>query len=193
MEAAGVGDLFEAHGGAVDHLLCGFDTHAIDELAGVHPCLAKADAGEVTRAHADSLCQAVYAEIVAQVFEHPHLQLAKGLRGDGLMGEHVAVLRLSAGTDEEHDELSRYCEGCLVAVVFFDKCKCEVDAGGDACGGVDRSVAEEDGVGCDLDGGELAREAVAEVPVGYGLLAVEEAGCGEEKGSGADGGYATGA
>ena len=46
------------------------------------------------------------------------------------------------------------------------------------------------GVGLDLHGGELAGEAVAEVPVGDGLFAIEQAGGGEEKGSSADGGDA---
>jgi len=47
LEAAGVGDFFEAKDGAVDHLLGGFDAHAVDKLAGVHFGFAEADAGEV--------------------------------------------------------------------------------------------------------------------------------------------------
>ena len=109
------------------------------------------------------------------------------------MGEHVAVLGLSTGADEEHDELACDGEGCGVAVVFFDEGEGEVHAGGDACGGVDGAVAEVDGVGLDVDGGEFSGEAVAEVPVGDGLTAVEEACGGEEEGSGADGGDAAGA
>ena len=144
LEAAGIGDLFQAHCGAVDHLLGGFDAHAVYELSGVHSRFAKADAGEVTGAHAYSLREAVNGEVVAQVFEHPYLQLAKGLRCDGLMGEHVVVLGLASGADEEHDELSRYCQCCLVAVIFLYKCKREIDAGSDACRGVGGAVAEED-------------------------------------------------
>lgn len=75
-EAAGVGDLFEAHGGAVNHLLSGFDAHAVDELAGVHSGFAEADAGEVTWAHADSFGEAVDGEVVAEMFEHPDLEFA---------------------------------------------------------------------------------------------------------------------
>jgi len=92
LEAGGVGDLFEAHGGAVDHLLSGFDTHAVDELAGVHAGFAEADAGEVAGAEAHALGEAVDGEVVAEVLDHPDLELAKRLRGDGLAGEHVAVL-----------------------------------------------------------------------------------------------------
>ena len=109
------------------------------------------------------------------------------------MGEHVAVLGLASGANEEHDELARDGEGGGVAMIFFDEGQGEVDTGGDAGGGVDAAVAEVDGVGLDVDGGELAGEAVAEVPVGDGLAAVEEAGGGEEEGSGADGGDAAGA
>ena len=64
-EAGGVGDLFEAHVGAVDHLLGGFEAHAIDELAGVHAGFAEADAGEVTGADAHALGEAVDGEVVA--------------------------------------------------------------------------------------------------------------------------------
>ena len=105
----------------------------------------------------------------------------------------MAVLGLAAGPDEEHDELAGDGEGCGVAMVFFDEGEGEIDAGGDAGGGVDGAVAEIDGVGFDVDGGELAGEAVAEVPVGDGLAVVEEACGGEEEGSGADGGDAAGA
>jgi hypothetical protein len=80
-----------------------------------------------------------------------------------------------------------------VAVIFFDESEGQVDAGGDTGGGVDRTVAEVDGVGFDANGGELAGEAVAEVPVGDGLAAVEEASGGEGEGSGTDGGDAPGA
>lgn len=174
-------------------MLRGFDAHAIDELAGVHVGFAKADAGEVAGAYSHALGEAVDGEVFAEVFEHPDLELAEGLRGDGLVGEHVAVLGLASGADEEHDELAGDGEGCSVAVVFFDESEGEVDAGGDAGGGVDAAIAEIDGVGLDVDGGEFAGEAVAEVPVGDGLAAVEEAGGGEREGSGADGGDAAGA
>jgi hypothetical protein len=80
-----------------------------------------------------------------------------------------------------------------MAVVFFDEGEGEVDSCGDAGGGVDAAVAEVDWVGFDVNGGELAGEAVAEVPVGDGVASVEKAGGGEGEGSGADGGYAAGA
>jgi hypothetical protein len=193
VKAAGVGDLFQAHGGAVDHLLGSFDAHAVYDLSGVHLGFAEADSGEVARADAHAFGEAVDGEVFAKMFEHPDLQLAKGLRGDGLAGEHVAVLRLSAGTYKEHDELAGDGERGFVAVVLFDEGKGEVDAGGDAGRGVDGAIAEEDGVGLDLDGGEVAGEAVAEVPVSDCMTAIEEARGGEGEGSGADGGDAAGA
>ena len=105
----------------------------------------------------------------------------------------MAVLSLAAGADEEHDELTGDFERYLVAMVFFDERKGEVNTGGDAGGGVGGAVAEVDGVGLDVDERKLAGEAVAEVPMSDGLFAVEKAGGGEDEGSGADGGDAAGA
>jgi len=51
------------------------------------------------------------------------------LRGDGLMREHVVVLRLSARTHEEHDEEARAFESCFVPMIFFDQGEREVNAG----------------------------------------------------------------
>jgi hypothetical protein len=120
-EAAGVGYFFEAARGAVDDLLRCFYAHAVDELAGVHAGFAEADAGEVAGADADALGEGFDGEVFAEVLEHPDLKLAQGLRGDGLVREHVAVLRLSAGANEKHYEEARDVEGCLVSVIFFDQ------------------------------------------------------------------------
>jgi len=75
-ETGGVGYFFEAHVGAVDHLLSGFDAHSVYELAWVHAGFAEADAGEVAWADAHALGEAVDGEVVAKMFEHPDLKLA---------------------------------------------------------------------------------------------------------------------
>ena len=72
-EAAGVGYLFEPERGAVDDLLSGFDTHSVDELAGVHSCFPETDAREVAGAHAYSLGERFDSESFAKMFDHPYL------------------------------------------------------------------------------------------------------------------------
>ncbi len=79
-----------------------------------------------------------------------------------------------------------------MAVVFFYEGEREIDACGDARGGVDVAVAEVDGIAADLDVGVLAGEAVAELPVSDGFFTVEESSLGEQEGAGADGGDAAG-
>ena len=74
MEATGICDLLEPHGGAVDHLLCGFNSHPINELTGVHICLPLADTGKVTGAHANTIGKTFDAKIFSKIFEHPYLQ-----------------------------------------------------------------------------------------------------------------------
>ena len=54
-------------------------------------------------------------------------------RGDGLMREHVAILRLSARTHGEHDAEARAFESRFVPMIFFDQGKREVNAGGGTC------------------------------------------------------------
>jgi hypothetical protein len=136
-EAAGVRYLFEAARGAVDNLLRCFDAHTVDKLAGVHSCFPETNAREMTGAHADALGERFDGEIFTKMLDHPNLKLSQWLRGDGLMREHVAVLRLSAGTHEEHDEVASDLEGGLVSVILLHQGKREVNAGGDTCRSVD--------------------------------------------------------
>src|SRR5580658_9773247 len=120
LEAAGIGYFFEPTRGAVDNLLRRFDTHTVNELARVHSRLAQTDAREMACAHTQALGQRFDGEVFAKVLKHPYLELAQRLRGDGLMREHVAVLRLSAWTYEEHDEEASDLECCFVPVIFFN-------------------------------------------------------------------------
>jgi hypothetical protein len=108
------------------------DAHTVNELAGVHSSLAEADPREMAGAHANALGERFDCEVFTKVLEHPYLKLAQWQRGDGLMREHVAVLRLSAGTHEEHDEEARDLESYFVSVIFFDQGEREVNSGCDA-------------------------------------------------------------
>ena len=121
LEAAGVGYFFEPARGAVDDLLCRFDAHTVNELAGVHSRLAQADAREMAGAHTNAFGERFHGEVIAKVLEHPYLKLAQRLRGDRLMGEHVAILRLSPRAHQEHDKEARDGEGYFVPVIFFDQ------------------------------------------------------------------------
>jgi hypothetical protein len=57
LEATGVGDLLEAHGGAVDPLLGGFDAHAVHELTRIHFRFPKTNPSKLPRAHSNSIGQ----------------------------------------------------------------------------------------------------------------------------------------
>ena len=109
-----------------------------------------------------------------------------------LQVQGCAELGLAARAFEEDDEIA--CDGeCDVAAeILFDEGESEVDAGGDACRGPDRAVADEDRVGLDMHGGEAAGEFGAEGPVGHGAPPVEDTrGC-EQESAGADGRDAAG-
>ena len=190
-EAAGISYFFEPARGAVDDLLRRFDAHAVNELAGVHSRLAEANAREMAGAHAHALGERFDGEIFTKVLKHPYLKLAQWLRGDGLMREHVAVLRLSARTHEEHYEEAGDLECCFVSVIFFDQGEREVNAGGDTCRCVDRAVAQIDRLGPHNNFRVFPGKAVTEVPVRNGLLPVEETCFREQECAGADGRDAT--
>src|SRR6266550_3668024 len=78
-EATCICDLLESHRGAVDHLLCGFNSHTINELTGIHIHLTLADTGKVTGAHAYTISKSFDAKIFSKIFEHPYLQFTQGL------------------------------------------------------------------------------------------------------------------
>jgi len=72
------------------------------------------------------------------------------------MRGHVAVLRLSARTHEEHDEEARAFESCFAPTIFFDQGEREVIAGGDTCRCVDRA-----------DTFEIRNSNITDAPVGH--------------------------
>ena len=126
-------------------------------------------------------------QVIAKVLEHPYLELAKWLRGDRLMGEHVAILRLSPRAHQEHDEEARDPEGYFVPVIFFDQGEREVNAGGDTRRCVDRAVTQIDRLRPHSDSWVFPRETVAEAPVRNCLLPVEKTCFCQKKCAGTDG------
>src|SRR6266550_5357694 len=185
-EAAGIGNLFESARGAVDDLLRRFDAHTVNELARVHSSLTQADAREVASAHTNALGERFDGKVFAKVLQHPYLKLAQWLRGDSLMREHVAVLRLSARTHKEHDKEARNLESCFVSVIFLDQGEREVNAGSDPCRRVNGAVAQIDRLGPHNNVWVFPGETVAEVPVRNRLLSIEKTCFCKKKCAGAD-------
>src|ERR1035437_2006891 len=103
------------------------------------------------------------------------------------MRKHVAVLRLSARTDKEHDKEARDLESCLVSVILFDQGEREVNAGCDACRCVDRTVTQIDRLGPHNDFWVFPGETITEAPVGNSLLPVEQTCFRKKKCAGTDG------
>jgi hypothetical protein len=120
-EATCIRYLFQPHRGTVNHPLCSLHAKTINKLPWVHLHLAQTHAREVARTHADPLSQCFDRKIRFEVFKHVDLQLAQRFRGSCLSRGYVAVLSLTARTNEEHDELARHRERCLVPVILFDE------------------------------------------------------------------------
>src|SRR4051794_7839520 len=55
-KAADFSNLLQSHVRAVNHLLCGFNPHAIDKLAGIHLYFPETYAREMPRAHPEAVC-----------------------------------------------------------------------------------------------------------------------------------------
>src|ERR1700744_2270469 len=72
-KAAGVRDLFQSHGRAMDHLLRSLNAQAIDELARIHLHLAETYPRKVSWAHPYSRGESFHGKIGLQIFEHINL------------------------------------------------------------------------------------------------------------------------
>src|ERR1019366_2942324 len=114
IETTSVRNLFEPHRRTVNHLLRGFNPHSVDELAGVHLRLFQADARKVPGTHADTIGKLLDTEVIPQVLQHPDLQFAQRLGRHRLPREHVTVLRLATGPNQEHDQKASNTEGYLM-------------------------------------------------------------------------------
>jgi hypothetical protein len=114
---------------------------------------------------------------VDDVVEHVS-QRALGLGGEV---ETRAELRLASGSLHEDDEVTRDVAGELGAVVGLDEREAEVDPGGDARGGMDGAVVDEDRVRVEGDLRVGAGELGGDLPVGGGAAAVEQPGRGEDE------------
>ena len=126
------------------------------------------------------------AQVVGEVVGHPALQLAQlgasRRSGAQLRGE----LRLAAGSPDEHHEPGGDLVGQLGAVVVLDQRQRQVDAGGDAGRGPTVPVVDVDAVLGDAAPPGGPCELVARRPVRRRLVAVEQAGGGEQQGTAAD-------
>ena len=75
----------------------------------------------MARTHSNALRQCFDRKIRLEVFKHVDVQLAQRFKSSCLSGEHVAVLRLALGANEEHNELVRHRECGLVPMILFDE------------------------------------------------------------------------
>src|SRR5215469_1287535 len=78
-EAALLRDLLEAARGFLQTPPRGLDPQALDEFSGRDAQLAPENAGKVSRAHGHVLRESLHGERLAEILEHPGLQLAQGL------------------------------------------------------------------------------------------------------------------
>src|SRR5215208_1795691 len=95
-------------------------------------------------------------------------------------------LGLAARALQEEDEPTGYLDGDLSAQVLLDEGEREVHPGGDARGGPDVAVADENRVRVHGEFGVLAGELGGVRPVGGYGATLEQAGPCEQEGAGAD-------
>ena len=150
------------------------------------PDLAQEHAREVARAHRDPLRQRRDRAVGVGMVDDPGLQLAQRLAIRRLGCELGAELRLAAGAAEEEHHLPRGVERDLAAEVVLHQRERQVHARGDAGGGPDVAVADEDRIGIDPHPRVALRQAVAPHPVGRRAPAVEQPRLGEQEAARAD-------
>lgn len=180
-------DLLDAVGGVLQEAARLFEADQIDVPARGHAGLRLEGAGEVAWREAGAGGERLDGEVVVGVLGDPVLDLAQRLAPRGLGGELGAELGLVPRASQEHDEVAGDRQRGVAAVVLLDEREGEVDARGDAGRGRHVPVAYVDGVRVDLDGGVVAREAVAVRPVRGRPAAVEQARLGEQDSARADG------
>src|SRR5579883_3038413 len=110
----------------MDHLLGGLYAKMVHKLTGVKLELTQADAGKVAWTHSDTRGKRFDGQVGFEVFKHINLKLTQRLEGCCLPQEHVAELRLSAGTHKKHDKLARNGQSGLMAKIFFDQSEGEI-------------------------------------------------------------------
>ncbi len=143
-------------------------------------------AGEVARAHVHPRRQAFDVEVLAEMLGDPLDQVGEAFAAAGLAGEQLAELRLPARPLHEHHHVPRHLHGAGMAVVFLEQGQHQVDAGGDAGGGPELAVVDEDRVFFNHQFGMAAAQFLAVFPVGGDTAPRQQAGGGEHESAGAD-------
>ena len=135
----------------------------------------------MARAHVGALGQRLHREVPGEVLDDVAAHLAQRLAHRLLRGECGAELRLVAGTAQEQHQMASDRQRGVAVEVFLDQRQREVHAGGDAGGGPDVAVAQEDRLGVDPHRGVQAGELGGRRPVSGGAAAVEQAGAASRK------------
>src|SRR5258708_5322425 len=186
-EAAAEGDARDRRLGLLERAARRVDAQALDRLRRRRAHAPGIDAREVARAHGDARGERRDAEIVGEMLRQPVVQRGEAAIVTRLALEQGAELRLATRALEEDDEMARHAQGHGAAEILLDQSQRQVDAGGDAGGGPDLAVAQEDRVGLDGDAGVAPLQGVAGAPMRDSAPSVEQARLRQQEGAGADG------
>ena len=115
-----------------------------------------------------------------QIFHHPAVQAIE-TTALVLQGQGRAELGLAAGTLEEDHQLPRDGQGEIAAKIGFDQRQGQIYTGGDAGGGPELTVLDEDRIRVEPDAWEARRKFLAAPPMGDGAATIEQARAGQQK------------
>ncbi len=184
-EAGATRDLVDAGAGGLEQPARGLDPDPLDVARGPDADLGGEHAAEVADAHRRAPRERGHREVLGRVVDDPRLQIAhrRTIRGGG--GELGRELRLAAGAAHEHDQPAGDQQRDLAAEIVLDHREREIDPGGHAGRGPQRTIAHEDRIARDRDRRILRRQPIAVGPVGGDRAVIGEAGGGEHEGPGA--------
>ncbi len=186
-EAAAPRDLLEGGGARLEVAPRPLDAKLLDVVARCGSEFPAEDARELPLGEMQPAGQGGDGEVLVEVLRDPGLQIAQGLALGELVGELDRELGLPtgpAGVDHEH---AGGLQGDLTAEVLLGECQREIHSRRDAGRGVDVAVADEDGVGIDVDVRIALGQPGAARPMSCRPAPVEQARLGEQEGPGADG------
>ena len=147
-------------------------------------------AREVARAHVRLRSHGLDRMLGGDIVDDQPLDFAQRLSSRLLSGKRGAELRLVAGAaQEQHQMTGDHQRGVAIEILLHERQR-EVHPRGNAGGGPDVAVAQEDRVWVDVHTGMQPRELRSGRPVRGGSAALEQPGARKQKGSRADRGRA---
>src|SRR6266446_7918853 len=110
---------------------------------------------------------------------NPGCQLRETRNRLGLELQRLRVLFLAAGTLKIHDQFPRDPQRDLLAIIFLDERKGQVDASCSASRCVELSVFNKDGIVINFKIGKATRDVMGVVPMGRDFASGKKARCGQ--------------